>query len=26
LWRWAVLAALVFLLLEWWIYNRRVHV
>lgn len=26
LWRWAVLAGFVFLLLEWWIYNRRVHV
>jgi hypothetical protein len=26
LWRWVVLAALAFLLLEWWIYNRRVHV
>jgi hypothetical protein len=26
LWRWAVLFGLVFLLLEWWIYNRRVHV
>ncbi len=26
LWRWPVLAALVVLLLEWWIYNRRVHV
>lgn len=26
LWRWVVLAALVFLLLEWWIYNRRVQV
>jgi hypothetical protein len=26
LWRWAVLAGLMFLLLEWWIYNRRVHV
>ncbi len=26
LWRWVVLAVLVFLLLEWWVYNRRVHV
>jgi von Willebrand factor type A domain/Aerotolerance regulator N-terminal len=26
LWRWVVLFGLVFLLLEWWIYNRRVHV
>jgi hypothetical protein len=26
LWRWAVLAGLIFLLLAWWIYNRRVHV
>ncbi len=26
LWRWPVAAALIFLLLEWWIYNRRVHV
>jgi von Willebrand factor type A domain/Aerotolerance regulator N-terminal len=26
LWRWVVAAGLVFLLLEWWIYNRRVHV
>lgn len=26
LWRWAVAGALLFLLLEWWIYNRRVHV
>lgn len=26
LWRWAVAAGLLFLLLEWWIYNRRVHV
>ncbi|HVK11692.1 MAG TPA: VWA domain-containing protein [Gemmataceae bacterium] len=26
LWRWVVLAGLIFLLLEWWIYNRRVHV
>src|SRR5262245_34511787 len=26
LWRWVVAAALLFLLIEWWIYNRRVHV
>jgi hypothetical protein len=26
LWRWVALAGLVFLLLEWWIYNRRVQV
>jgi hypothetical protein len=26
LWRWVVLCGLLFLLLEWWIYNRRVHV
>jgi hypothetical protein len=26
LWRWAVAAGLLFLLVEWWIYNRRVHV
>jgi hypothetical protein len=26
LWRWVVLFGLIFLLLEWWIYNRRVHV
>lgn len=26
MWRWVVLAGLIFLLLEWWIYNRRVHV
>ena len=26
LWRWVVLAVLAFLLLEWWVYNRRVHV
>ena len=26
LWRWVVAFGLVFLLLEWWIYNRRVHV
>jgi hypothetical protein len=26
LWRWVVLAGLIFLLLEWWVYNRRVHV
>jgi hypothetical protein len=26
LWRWLVLAGLVFLLVEWWIYNRRVQV
>src|SRR5262245_34185246 len=26
LWRWAVAAGLIFLLVEWWIYNRRVHV
>ena len=26
LWRWAVLFGLIFLLLEWWVYNRRVHV
>jgi von Willebrand factor type A domain/Aerotolerance regulator N-terminal len=26
LWRWVVAFGLLFLLLEWWIYNRRVHV
>jgi hypothetical protein len=26
LWRWVVAAGLVFLLVEWWIYNRRVQV
>jgi hypothetical protein len=26
LWRWVALFGLAFLLLEWWIYNRRVHV
>lgn len=26
LWRWPVFFGLLFLLLEWWIYNRRVHV
>jgi von Willebrand factor type A domain/Aerotolerance regulator N-terminal len=26
LWRWLVLAGLIFLLVEWWIYNRRVQV
>jgi hypothetical protein len=26
LWRWAVLFGLIFILLEWWIYNRRVQV
>ena len=26
LWKWAVLAGLIVLLLEWYIYNRRVYV
>jgi hypothetical protein len=26
LWKWGVAAALAFLLLEWYVYNRRVYV
>jgi hypothetical protein len=26
LWRWLVAAGLVIVMLEWWVYNRRVHV
>lgn len=26
LWKWAVVAGLLFLLLEWWVYNKRIYV
>jgi len=26
LWKWAVLAGLLFLFVEWWVYNKRVYV